>query len=49
MLSVHELSKHYGDLVAVDKVSFSAEKGKIYGLLGPNRAGKSTTINCISG
>ena len=49
MLSVNELSKHYGDLVAVDKVSFSAEKGKIFGLLGPNGAGKSTTINCISG
>jgi len=49
MLSVNELSKNYGDLVAVDKISFSAEKGKIFGLLGPNGAGKSTTINCISG
>ncbi len=49
MLSVKDLSKNYGDLVAVDKISFSAEKGKIFGLLGPNGAGKSTTINCISG
>ena len=49
MLSVNELTKHYGDFVAVDKVSFSAEKGKIFGLLGPNGAGKSTIINCISG
>jgi ABC-2 type transport system ATP-binding protein len=49
MLRVNELSKNYGDLVAVDKISFSAEKGTVFGLLGPNGAGKSTTINCISG
>jgi len=49
MLKVDELSKNYGDLVAVDKVSFEAGKGKVFGLLGPNGAGKSTTINCISG
>jgi ABC-2 type transport system ATP-binding protein len=49
MLKVQELSKNYGDLVAVDKISFSAEKGEIFGLLGPNGAGKSTAINCISG
>jgi len=49
MLIVKELSKNYGDFVAVDKISFSAEKGKVFGLLGPNGAGKSTTINCISG
>jgi len=49
MLKVEELSKNYGDLVAVDKISFSAGKGSIFGLLGPNGAGKSTAINCISG
>jgi ABC-2 type transport system ATP-binding protein len=49
MLSVKDLSKNYGDLVAVDKISFSAGKGTVFGLLGPNGAGKSTTINCISG
>ena len=49
MLSVNDLSKHYGDLVAVDRVSFTAKQGEIFGLLGPNGAGKSTTINCISG
>jgi ABC-2 type transport system ATP-binding protein len=49
MLKVDELSKNYGDLVAVDKVSFEAGKGVVFGLLGPNGAGKSTTINCISG
>ena len=49
MLTVTELSKNYGDFVAVDRISFSAEKGRIFGLLGPNGAGKSTTINCIAG
>jgi len=49
MLKVDSLSKNYGDLVAVDKVSFEAGKGTVFGLLGPNGAGKSTTINCISG
>jgi ABC-2 type transport system ATP-binding protein len=49
MLNVKELSKNYGDFVAVDRISFSAAKGKVFGLLGPNGAGKSTTINCIAG
>jgi ABC-2 type transport system ATP-binding protein len=49
MLTVTELSKHYGDIVAVDRISFSAGKGQVFGLLGPNGAGKSTTINCIAG
>lgn len=49
MLKVQELSKNYGDLVAVDKISFEAGKGSVFGLLGPNGAGKSTTIKCISG
>ena len=49
MLKIEELSKNYGDLVAVDKISFSAGKGTVFGLLGPNGAGKSTAINCISG
>lgn len=49
MLSIQNLSKQYGELTAVDDVSFSAGEGRIFGLLGPNGAGKSTTINCISG
>ena len=49
MLTVNDLSKNYGDFVAVDRISFSAGKGTVFGLLGPNGAGKSTTINCISG
>jgi ABC-2 type transport system ATP-binding protein len=49
MLTVNELSKSYGDFVAVDRISFSAARGQVFGLLGPNGAGKSTTINCIAG
>src|SRR5688572_6334710 len=49
MIDVHELRKQYGDLVAVDGISFTAEPGRIFGLLGPNGAGKTTTISCISG
>lgn len=49
MIEVEGLRKLYGDLAAVDGVSFDAGAGKIFGLLGPNGAGKSTTISCMSG
>jgi ABC-2 type transport system ATP-binding protein len=49
LIEVEGLRKVYGELVAVDGVSFRAEPGAIFGLLGPNGAGKSTTIGCISG
>ena len=49
MLKVDTLVKQYGDLTAVDSISFDAGAGTVFGLLGPNGAGKSTTINCISG
>lgn len=49
VLSVENLSKQYGDFIAVDGVSLQAGEGHVFGLLGPNGAGKSTTINCISG
>ena len=49
MLVVEHLVKQYGDLTAVDNVSFEARAGSVFGLLGPNGAGKSTSINCISG
>ncbi|MFT5153398.1 MAG: ABC-2 type transport system ATP-binding protein, partial [Planctomycetota bacterium] len=49
MIEVQQLRKQYGDLVAVEDVSFEAAAGEIFGLLGPNGAGKSTTIGCISG
>lgn len=49
MIEVDQLRKSYGDLTAVDGVSFAAQPGEIFGLLGPNGAGKTTTISCISG
>ncbi len=49
LIEVERLRKQYGDLIAVDDVSFAARPGEIFGLLGPNGAGKSTTIGCISG
>jgi len=49
MIEVERLRKEYGEFVAVDEVSFTANSGEIFGLLGPNGAGKSTTISCISG
>ena len=49
MIEVSDLRKSYGELVAVDGISFTAQPGQIFGLLGPNGAGKSTTIGCISG
>jgi ABC-2 type transport system ATP-binding protein len=44
-----DLSKHFGDVRAVDGVSFGVERGEIFGFLGPNGAGKSTTIRTLLG
>ncbi|MFO7741575.1 MAG: ABC transporter ATP-binding protein [Anaerolineae bacterium] len=49
VLSVTDLRKVYGDLVAVDGVSFSVCRGEILGLLGPNGAGKTTILECLEG
>ncbi len=49
MLSVVQISKHFGQIQAVDNVSFEVQPGEVYGLLGPNGAGKSTAIRCVSG
>lgn len=43
------LTKRYGDLTAVDNVSFEVERGEIFGLLGPNGAGKTTTVEILEG
>jgi ABC-2 type transport system ATP-binding protein len=47
ILNVNELTKKFGYLTAVDRLSFSIEKGNVYGLLGPNGSGKSTTLGMI--
>jgi len=47
MIEVEELSRNFGQLVAVDKVSFQVAEGEIFGFLGPNGAGKTTTINML--
>ena len=49
LLSVRNLTKIFGGLVAVDNVSFNVASGEVVGLLGDNGAGKSTLIKCISG
>ena len=46
---VQDLVKAYGDVLAVDHLSFSVESGEIFGLLGPNGAGKTTTLEIIEG
>ena len=47
IVEVEELAKNFGQLTAVDKVSFTVEEGEIFGFLGPNGAGKTTTINML--
>jgi ABC-2 type transport system ATP-binding protein len=49
MITVESLRKAFGDLAAVDDVSFEVRDGEIFGLLGPNGAGKTTTLSMISG
>lgn len=47
VIEVNNLVKRYKDLVALDHFSLNVEEGEIFGLLGPNGSGKTTTINCI--
>jgi len=49
MIRTDRLTKHYGDTVAVDEVSFTVQPGRVTGFLGPNGAGKSTTMRMILG
>jgi len=48
ILRVENLVKSYGDLIAVNDVSFEVRRGSLFAFLGPNGAGKSTTINCMT-
>ncbi|MHB1317418.1 MAG: ABC transporter ATP-binding protein [Anaerolineae bacterium] len=49
MLEVENLSKQFGSHIAVDGVSFTVERGEVFGLLGPNGAGKTTAISMLTG
>jgi ABC-2 type transport system ATP-binding protein len=49
VVECRELSKRFGNFTATDKVSFTVQKGEIFGLLGPNGAGKSTTFKMLCG
>lgn len=49
MIEIQNLTKRYGQITAVNNISFTVNKGEILGFLGPNGAGKSTTMNIITG
>jgi len=49
VIEVEHLIKHYGEIKAVDDVSFQVEQGEVFGMLGPNGAGKTTTVEIIEG
>lgn len=49
MIEIEHLTKHYGQRVAVDDISFRVKRGEIIGFLGPNGAGKSTTLRMLTG
>ena len=48
-IEVGDLTKRYGELVAVDHITFEVRKGEIFGFLGPNGAGKTTTVRMLTG
>jgi branched-chain amino acid transport system ATP-binding protein len=48
LLDVADVTVRFGGITALDKISFSVERGKIVGLIGPNGAGKTTLFNCLS-
>lgn len=47
IVSVVDLVKRYGNMIALDHFTMKIERGEIFGLLGPNGSGKTTAINCI--
>ncbi len=49
MIEIRNLVKYYGDILAVNDVTFTVKKGEILGFLGPNGAGKTTTMNILTG
>jgi ABC-2 type transport system ATP-binding protein len=49
VISVRNLRKTYGNLLAVEDINFEVHRGEIFGILGPNGAGKTTTLECLEG
>ena len=49
MITISNLTRRYGDFVAVDDVSFTIPRGEVVGLLGPNGAGKTTIMKMLTG
>ena len=47
ILQLNQLHKNYGNVHAVNDLSFSIKKGNVYGILGPNGSGKSTTLGIV--
>jgi ABC-2 type transport system ATP-binding protein len=48
-IEITDLTKRYGDILAVDNITFHVQKDEIFGFLGPNGAGKTTTIRLLTG
>src|ERR1700677_3950044 len=49
VITAHELTKRFGDFIAVDKITFDVNKGEIFGFLGANGAGKTTAMRMLCG
>ena len=49
VIRVSDLTKRYGEILAVDHINFEVNKGEVFGFLGPNGAGKTTTIRMLTG
>ncbi len=49
ILAVNQLTMRFGGLLAIDGLSFDAQRGEITALIGPNGAGKTTVFNCVTG
>ncbi|MEK6555797.1 MAG: ABC transporter ATP-binding protein [Bdellovibrionota bacterium] len=49
MIEIHDLTKTYGNRIAIDRLTFNVKKGEVVGFLGPNGAGKTTTMKIITG
>ena len=49
VITIEDLTKRFGDMVAVDQLSFTVEQGTVVGFLGPNGAGKTTTLRTLLG